>query len=105
MNNKNVGFVLVIDKKEIAVGILTDGDIRRHISKGTKINEKKIDDIMSCSPKTINNNASIADAIAKMQQLEITTLVVVNGKNKLLGYIHLHDVLGRGGSLRISLPV
>ena len=103
MDEKNVGFVLVVGRGETVLGILTDGDIRRHVSRNVNINQKTIDEIMSCSPKMISNDASIADAIAKMQQLEITTLVVVNGKNKLLGYIHLHDVLGRGGSLRISL--
>jgi arabinose-5-phosphate isomerase len=38
-----------------------------------------------------------------MQKEEITTLAVVNGKNRLKGYIHLHDILGRGGTLKISV--
>jgi arabinose-5-phosphate isomerase len=38
-----------------------------------------------------------------MQQKEITTLVVVNEKNQLKGYVHLHDILGRGGTLKISI--
>jgi arabinose-5-phosphate isomerase len=37
-----------------------------------------------------------------MEKLEITTLVVVNEKMELKGYVHLHDILGRGGTVRIS---
>jgi arabinose-5-phosphate isomerase len=38
-----------------------------------------------------------------MQQREITTLAVVNKNNQLKGYVHLHDILGRGGTLKISI--
>jgi arabinose-5-phosphate isomerase len=64
---------------------------------------KTIDDVMTLSPKTIEENASLAHTIEYMQKEEITTLAVVNGKNRLKGYIHLHDILGRGGTLKISV--
>jgi len=105
MNGKNVGFVLVSDAQGKLQGILTDGDIRRHICAGINIGEKIIDEVMSHSPKTISAESSVAEAITKMQRLEITTLVVVDSQQEILGYIHLHDILGRGGSLRLSLPI
>jgi arabinose-5-phosphate isomerase len=55
------------------------------------------------SPKTIEENASLAKTIEYMQKDEITTLVVVDKKNTLKGYIHIHDILGRGGTLKISV--
>jgi len=58
---------------------------------------------MTRTPKTIDENTSLAETIEAMQKDEITTLVVVNGKKKLQGYIHLHDILGRGGTLKIAL--
>jgi arabinose-5-phosphate isomerase len=103
MDSKNLGFVLVADGGDRVLGILTDGDLRRLIRKGHNFNESKIDEIMTMSPKVIDENASVAEAIAIMQRYEITTLVVVNGNKELTGYIHLHDLLGRGGSLKISV--
>ncbi len=103
MDGKNLGFVLVADRSDRVLGILTDGDLRRLIRKGHNFNESRIDEIMTPSPKVIDENASVAEAIAIMQKYEITTLVVVNGNKELIGYIHLHDLLGRGGSLKISV--
>jgi arabinose-5-phosphate isomerase len=82
---------------------LTDGDLRRLIRRGEDLKDRLIDDIMTRSPKTIEENTSVAQTIETMQQKEITTLVVVNEKNQLKGYVHLHDILGRGGTLKISI--
>jgi arabinose-5-phosphate isomerase len=85
-------------------GILTDGDLRRLVRRGEDLRDKAIDDVMIPSPKTIEENASLAKTIEYMQKDEITTLVVVDKKNTLKGYIHIHDILGRGGTLKISVP-
>ena len=103
MDEKNKGFVLVTDAGNQLLGILTDGDLRRLIRRGESLKDRRIDDIMTPSPKTVTENASVAQTIETMQQKEITTLVVVNGRNKLRGYVHLHDILGRGGTLKISV--
>jgi arabinose-5-phosphate isomerase len=100
---KNVGFVLITDKKDKLLGILTDGDVRRMVSKGVVMAGKSVDDLMTRNPKTIDENASLAQTIEHMQRDEITALAVVNGKKELKGYLHLHDILGRGGSVNISL--
>jgi arabinose-5-phosphate isomerase len=100
---KNVGFVLITDKKDKLLGILTDGDVRRMVSKGVVMAGKSVDDLMTRNPKTIDENASLAQTIEHMQKDEITALAVVNGKKELKGYLHLHDILGRGGSVNISL--
>ena len=99
----NVGFVLITDKKNHLLGILTDGDVRRIVSKGIAVEGLIIDDIMTHNPKTIDENSSLAHTVELMQKKEITSLAVVNGKQKLKGYVHLHDILGRGGSVSMSL--
>jgi len=104
LDEKNKGFILVTDRRNLLLGILTDGDVRRLVRKGISISEKPIDEIMTPSPKTIEGNWSIARTIEFMQRDEITALAVVNGDNQLQGYIHLHDILGRGGTIRISMP-
>jgi len=103
IDNKNLGFVLITDPKGYLLGILTDGDVRRFVRKGIDFKVLTVDDMMTRSPKTINENCSLAQTIESMEKLEITTLVVTNGSNQLLGYIHLHDILGRGGTVKMSL--
>ena len=77
--------------------------MRRLVRGGHSLKDQPIDLFMTKNPKKIDENASLASAIEAMQKDEITTFVVVNSKNKLKGYIHLHDILGRGGSLKITL--
>ncbi|MFO7568345.1 MAG: KpsF/GutQ family sugar-phosphate isomerase [Smithellaceae bacterium] len=103
IDRMNVGFVLVTDKRNNLIGILTDGDVRRLVSKGVSFEGVSIDDIMTLNPKTIDEKASLAETVEFMQKKEITSLAVVNEKKKLKGYLHLHDIFGRGGSVNISL--
>ena len=103
IDRMNVGFVLVTDKKNNLLGILTDGDVRRMVSRGLSFEGLTIDDVMTANPKTIDEKASLAETVEFMQKKEITSLGVVNEKKKLKGYVHLHDIFGRGGSVTISL--
>lgn len=104
MDEKNFGFVLITDSDNLLLGILTDGDLRRSIRKGIDLNGKRVDDFMTTSPRTISSASSLAEAVETMQRHEITTLVVIDEKGFLEGYVHLHDILGRGGTIRMSLP-
>ena len=103
IDRMNVGFVLVTDKKNNLLGILTDGDVRRMVSRGTSFEGRTIDEVMTANPKTIDEKSSLAETVEFMQKKEITSLAVVNEKKKLKGYVHLHDIFGRGGSVNISL--
>ena len=102
MDEKNFGFVLITDNAGRLLGILTDGDLRRSIRKGIELNGKQVDNFMTASPRTISSAASLAEAVETMQRHEITTLVVVDDDGVLEGYVHLHDILGRGGTIKIS---
>lgn len=102
MDEKNMGFVLITDRRERLLGILTDGDVRRLIRKGRTL-QGPIDEFMTPNPRTIGEDTTLGETIEAMQQREITTLVVVNGKNRLMGYVHLHDILGRGGTLKMTV--
>jgi len=105
LDERNKGFILITDRQNCLLGILTDGDLRRLVRKDASISGKSIDEIMTRSPKTISDDWSLARTIEYMQKDEITALAVVNGSHQLQGYIHLHDILGRGGTIRISIPV
>jgi arabinose-5-phosphate isomerase len=103
MDEQNKGFVLITDGDDTLLGILTDGDIRRLVRSGRDFRKERIDAFMTRTPKTIRENISVAQAVEYMQRDEITTLVVTDAANHLKGYVHLHDILGRGGTLKITL--
>ena len=104
IDESNVGFVLIIDQENHLFGILTDGDVRRCVRQQVNFGEKTVDDLMTRSPKTIDPNTSLAETIEVLQRDEITTLMIVDDEGRLEGYVHLHDILGRGGTVKISPP-
>ncbi|MCI5224148.1 MAG: KpsF/GutQ family sugar-phosphate isomerase [Candidatus Electrothrix sp. AR4] len=107
LNTKNIGAVLVVTTSGELCGILTDGDLRRCVleDKWLKDVEKtdnseggsrKIFEVMTPNPVTINQEVMAADALSLMQSKEITVLAVVDAAGKVQGILHLHDLLGRG---------
>jgi len=103
IDDMNVGFVLITDGENVLQGILTDGDVRRAVRRGIDFKGLAVDDLMTRSPKVADPGASLAETIEFMQRAEITALAVVSAGGRLDGYIHLHDILGRGGTVKISL--
>ena len=103
IDKKNLGFVIITDSENHLLGILTDGDVRRCVKNEVIFKGKSVDDLMTKSPKTIDENMSVGQTIEAMEKNEITTFLVVNTDNQVKGYIHLHDILGRGGTLQISI--
>jgi len=104
IDRRNLGFVLVTDRRNRLRGILTDGDVRRCVTRGVRFEAVPVDDVMTTTPRTIDENATLAKTVETMETFEITTLVVTGKNGALKGYIHLHDIFGRGGTLRISVP-
>ncbi|HET58318.1 MAG TPA: KpsF/GutQ family sugar-phosphate isomerase [Deltaproteobacteria bacterium] len=104
MDEKNLGFVLITGNYNRLLGILTDGDLRRFIRHKAEFNGKKVDDFMTRSPRTISAGATLGEAVEIMQKHEITTLAVVDEQGCLEGSVHLHDILGRGGTIKIAMP-
>ena len=82
-------------------GVLTDGDVRRIFSStaGTANSNplvEKVSSFMSRDPKTINSESLAADALNLMEQHEISVLPVVDESRKIIGVIHLHDLIRAG---------
>lgn len=96
LNEKNLGAVLVLDETENLIGILTDGDVRRLVTRTLDINTLTLEQIMTRSPKTIDGKLLAADALSIMQQYEITILPVTDKQGRLIGILHLQDMLGKG---------
>lgn len=96
LNEKNLGAVLVIDRNQVVTGILTDGDVRRYIADQQKFNGLRVVEVMTANPICIDGEMLAADALSVLQRHEITILPIVEDGNKLVGMLHLHDLLGKG---------
>lgn len=96
LNEKSLGAVIVTDSEDMVTGILTDGDLRRLIMRKEKIEEMVLDEVVTHNPVTIDSGLLAADALSIMQKYEITILPVTDGRKKLQGVLHLHDLLGKG---------
>lgn len=99
LNEKNKGAVLILSSEGGVVGIVTDGDIRRACMEGIgaeRMRQLPARELMTENPICIDENHLAADALSIMQKYEITALPIVNEEKKLIGLIHLHDLLGKG---------
>lgn len=96
LNQKNKGVVLVLSSENDLLGIVTDGDIRRAIVGEKKIENYTASMLMTENPICIDEDHLAADALSIMQKHEITALPIVDGTNRLLGLLHLHNLLGKG---------
>jgi arabinose-5-phosphate isomerase len=95
ISEKRLGVTAVIDNEAI-VGIITDGDIRRMLSKTSDIATLTANDIMSENPKTISVDSMAIDALETMEKNDITQILVANTDNQYLGVVHLHDLIKEG---------
>lgn len=95
ISSKRLGAVAVVDSEDALLGIITDGDLRRMLQKNTNLGGLTALDIMSKNPKTVNAEDYAVDAFDIMQTNSITQLIVEN-EGKVIGFIHLHDLLREG---------
>jgi arabinose-5-phosphate isomerase len=93
MTNKRFGCVGVVDAGGRLAGIVTDGDLRRHMSKDLLNNTAG--EVMTGSPKTIRLGALASEALGTMNDNTITALFVVDG-GAPVGILHIHDCLRAG---------
>jgi arabinose-5-phosphate isomerase len=96
LNEKNLGAVLVVNDDRHLQGIITDGDLRRLVTRGVFKADVPLDKVMTIQPKSINSSLMAADALSIMQRHEVTVLPVIEDEGRLEGILHLHDLLGKG---------
>ena len=96
MTDKGLGMTAVVDDDMTLQGIFTDGDLRRTLEKGYKIQTTKIKDVMTRNYKTALTNTLAAEALSTMERFKITSLMVLNDDNQPTGVLHMHDLLTAG---------
>ncbi|WP_396603420.1 SIS domain-containing protein [Algibacter sp. R77976] len=94
ITEKMLGVTAVVENDEI-IGIITDGDLRRMLSKVDDFSGLTAKDIMSASPKRIQAEAMAIDALEVMETYGISQLLVEEN-NKYAGVVHLHDLIKEG---------
>jgi arabinose-5-phosphate isomerase len=94
MTGKRLGCVGVVDERGVLVGIVTDGDLRRHLS-GPDLLVRRVDDVMTRGPKTISPDTLVGTALDLLNQAKITVLFVVED-GRPVGIVHMHDLLKLG---------
>ena len=95
ISEKRLGVTAVLENEKI-VGIITDGDLRRMLSKTTNINHFTAKDVMGKNPKTVQENTMAIAALEKLESNNITQILVVNAQEKYIGVVHLHDLIKEG---------
>jgi arabinose-5-phosphate isomerase len=95
ISEKRLGVTAVIKDHKV-VGIITDGDIRRMLSKTTKIDDFIAKDIMGKNPKTIHKEAMAVEALETMENNTITQILAVDDNDNYSGVVHLHDLIKEG---------
>jgi len=94
ISQKRLGATAVL-KNEKLEGIITDGDLRRMLEKGTAFSNLSAKDIMSSNPKTIAVNGLAYDALQIMENNNISQIIVMD-KNVYVGIVHIHELLKEG---------
>jgi len=94
MTAKSFGCVGVCDAGGRLIGVITDGDLRRHM--GASLLERTVAEIMHRRPKTITATALAMDALALMNRFAITSLFVFDEDERPIGFLHMHDCLRAG---------
>src|ERR1700761_5385607 len=94
MSSKGFGCVGIVDGRGHVVGIVTDGDLRRHITR-PDLMTALVDDVMTHNPKTIGRDLLAGEALEILNSSKITALIVTDAK-KPVGIVHLHDMLRAG---------
>jgi len=93
MSAKGFGCVGIVDSRGHLAGIITDGDLRRHMRPD--LLSALVEDVMTRNPKTIDRASLASEALELLNSVKITTLIVTDA-GKPAGILHLHDLLRAG---------
>jgi arabinose-5-phosphate isomerase len=92
ITDKRLGMTCVVDADGRLLGLVTDGDLRRHLTAGSAMLTQTAGEIMTAHPVTIARTVLAVEALRLMEERKITSIIVVTGDGRAEGVVHLHDL-------------
>ena len=96
MSSKGLGMTCVVDDGGVLTGIITDGDLRRHMADAVNLLDRTAGEVMTRRPVTARRETLAAEALLVLEQRKITSIVVVDDGHRVQGVVHLHDLWRTG---------
>jgi arabinose-5-phosphate isomerase len=96
MSSKGLGMTAVVDHERRLAGIITDGDLRRQMATTPDILAQQAGELMTRHPVTVSRQTLAAEVLALLERRKITSVVVVDGDQRVEGIVHLHDLWRTG---------
>ena len=96
MSRKGLGIVSVVDNNHILTGVITDGDLRRLISKRVDFYNVKVQEVMTVNPRVCNKDWLAIDALKFIKEQQVNNLPIVDGENKVCGTITWQMIIRAG---------
>ncbi|WP_152054763.1 KpsF/GutQ family sugar-phosphate isomerase [Aliarcobacter butzleri] len=97
MSEGRLGNVIIVDENRTVFGVLSDGDLRRALMNENFSINCNVEDIATLNPKTLKNKDLLAsDALQIIENYKIQLLIVTDENNKLIGLLHIHDLIEAG---------
>jgi len=95
MSRKGFGCIGIVDGDGVLVGVVTDGDLRRHMS--SNLLETTVDEVMTRKPKTVRPDQLISETLEILNSMKVTALFAIEA-GKPVGIVHIHDLLRAGAA-------
>ena len=92
MSSKRLGMTCVVDAAARLVGVFTDGDLRRLMTRTSDVLALTAGDAMTPNPVTIDRRLLAVEALRIMESRKITSVVVTDASRRVEGVVHLHDL-------------
>jgi arabinose-5-phosphate isomerase len=92
ISGKGFGMTCVADDRDRLVGVITDGDLRRHMGASINMLDRTAADIMTRNPVTVLPGTLAVEVLNVFEQRKITSIVVVSPDRRIEGVVHLHDL-------------
>jgi arabinose-5-phosphate isomerase len=96
MTEKGLGMTAIVDADDKVLGVYTDGDLRRTLDDGADIHATAIRDVMHADCKTIAADMLAAEALHDLETNRITSLLVTDENQRLIGALNIHDLFREG---------
>lgn len=96
MSEKGLGMTAVVNKDGTVAGVFTDGDLRRTLDHQVDIHKTIISELMTASCKTATAGMLASEAVSLIESYKITSLLVVNEQQQLVGALNIHDLFRAG---------